>query len=1033
MRKSFMPLLLSLVLLTALPGFAWAQQRTVTGVVSNTAGQQLTGATIVVRGTTLAATTDANGRFTISAATGNVLEFSHVGYETRTITLKNETQLAITLTSSTNDLDEVVVVAMDQKRNPRSLSFSTQTVDGEDIKDAQRENFVNSLQGRVAGITINPTSGTAGASSQIVLRGFNSMSLDNSPLFVIDGIILDNSTTNTGALTGTSENRREDFTNRVADLNPNDIASITVLKGPEATALYGSQASSGAIIITTKKGGTKGIKINYDNSFRFSRLTRFPETISLYNNGTNGDYSETFTSFGPKYADTTTLYPNYENFFKTGFAQTHNLSVDFGGKVSSFRVSGSIFDQDGFIPANNYNRYNLRITNNTKIGKWIEINPQVAFSNSTNRKVLRGASGYLLNLLTWPADNDIRDWETSDGLKKPLFAANPNGEVDNPFYNVYRNPGEDKTNRITTTLGINLTPFKWLTVNGRFGYDTYRTEGYQQYDSMSYYLTRAQRGWQRNYQTTYYGYNHFISATGTKDFGKLTTRLMAGTQWQDYESQTWSVNGNNLTSMARTDSSNTDPTTRQYSFNLQFRNGTPNYYLRRQLAYFAEAMIGWDNALFLTYSHRFESNSIFPRHSRNYNYPAGGVSAILSDLIPGFKSSVSAVNYWKVRASVANTARTAGPYDNQSAFNFNTGSGGGFYYGFTNANPGLTPERQSTYEIGTEFRFLKNRLSLDATYYNTRNKNLIVQNFRLSYGTGFVLNTMNIGATENRGLELVVNAEIAKQQDFGWTMIFNFNKMWNEITELPSNIPEFYISDTWMYDNARGGGTLNNPTTTITGSGYLRNNAGQILINPLSGLPVIDANFLVRGDRNPDFTLGWINKFNYKKFSLSMLWDLKVGGDIFNATEMYLTDMGRSTRTADREVPRVVDGVLQDGLENTDNPTKNTIVVTPFRQQGYYTALPVEEFIQKDVNWFRLRDITLAYSFSQQQLSFLKAVKSLGAFVTLTDPILITNYRGADPQVNGNTSGSAGVGGYGFDYGNVGMPLSVNIGLRVGF
>ncbi|MCH5717208.1 TonB-dependent receptor plug domain-containing protein [Niabella hibiscisoli] len=252
MRKTLLPLLLSLVFACSLPLYTWAQKRAVTGVVSNAMGQSLAGATIIIKGSAIAASTDVNGKFNITAATGDILQISFIGYETQTVTLKNETQLSITLIQSKDNLEEVVVTAMDQKRNPRELGFSTQSLDGDEMKEAQRENFLNSMQGRIAGLTINPTSGMAGASSQIVLRGFNSLSLDNSPLFVVDGVIMDNSTTNTGGLTGTTENRREDFVNRISDINPNDIASVTVLKGPEATALYGSQASSGAIIITTK-------------------------------------------------------------------------------------------------------------------------------------------------------------------------------------------------------------------------------------------------------------------------------------------------------------------------------------------------------------------------------------------------------------------------------------------------------------------------------------------------------------------------------------------------------------------------------------------------------------------------------------------------------------------------------------------------------------------------------------------------------------------------------------------------------------
>ncbi|MCU7694693.1 SusC/RagA family TonB-linked outer membrane protein [Haoranjiania flava] len=1029
--------LLFLACFFSLEGFS--QSNTITGTVMNSENNTpLSSVTVRVKGKSTGVITNTNGRYSINASPTDVLEFISIGYNTveRNVGFDKEINVVMSAAAD-NDMGEVVVVAMDQKRNPRSLSYSVQTVGGDEIKESQRENFVNSMQGRVAGLTVNPTSGTAGASTQLVLRGFNSLSLDNTPLFVVDGVIMDNSslstTSGSTALTSATENRSEDFSSRISDINPNDIASVTILKGPEATALYGSQASSGAIVITTKKSMSgKGIRINYDNSFRISRLTRFPQTISLYSTGSNGIKQNVFTSFGPRYADTVQIFENDKNFFKTGFAQTHNLSLGFGSDKSSFRVSGSTFNNDGFIPANNYNRYNLRISNTTKLAKWIDIMPAISYVNTTNKKVLRGASGYLLNLLVWPADDDIRDYQTADGLKKPLFNENPNGEIDNPFYNVYKNPGEDKTNRVTGTLGVNLRPFDWLEVSGRFGYDYYRTEGYLRYDSMSYYTTRAQKGLQRNYYHNYYGYNHTITATGTKEFGRLSTRLMVGTMWQDYETQIWSVSGTNLKSQFNTDSSNTDPSTRTYSFNMQFRDGKPNYTIRRQLAYFGEAVIGWNNAIFLTYSHRFETNSIFPAHSRNYNYPAGGVSIILSDLVPGFKNQ-KAVEYWKIRTSVANTARSASPYANQSLFNANLGSGGGFYYDFTNANPDLSPERQSTYELGTEVRAFKNRINFDFTYYNTTNKNLIVEKFRASYGTGFVLNTLNVGSTNNQGVEIVLATDVIKNKDLLWNTKFNFNKMWNKILALPSNVPEFYISDTWLYGNARGGGSVGLPTTTLTSYGYLRNNNGDILIDPSTGIPVIDATFKVRGDRNADFTLGWVNYVSYKNFAFSMLWDLKIGGDIFNATEMYLTRMGRSLRTADRGKPLIVDGVLRDGLENTATPTKNIIVVNPYHQNTYYTTMPEEEFIQKDVNWFRLREITLAYNFTKQQLQFWNAIKSLSAFVTVTDPLIFTNYRGADPQVNGTSTGSAGVGAFGFDYGNVGMPVGINIGLRTSF
>jgi len=1015
-----------------------AQEKTVTGTVTGDDNLPLRSVTVAVKGTGTATRTDDNGRFSITATPAQVLVFSFVDYKKQEIAVGSRTNFTVQLQLSQQQLDEVVVTAMDIKRNPRELGFAVQTVKGDELQETQRENFLNGLQGRVAGLTVNQTGGAAGASSQIVLRGFNSLSLDNSPLFVIDGVIADNSTlnetSNGGAQLGLASdraNRGNDYSNRISDINPNDIESVTVLKGPEATALYGSQASSGAILITTKRAKPTGrLGISYDNSFRTQALTRLPKVISLYRGGTNLIPQDVFSAFGPAYTGNEQLYNNLNNFFRTGFSQTHNLGLEYGTKNASFLFSGSVFDQQAPIPTNSYKRYNFRLSNTTKIGKYIDISPSISYISTENEKPLRGASGYLLNLLVWPADNDIRNWQDAAGLKKPLFSANPNADLDNPFYNVYKNRSADKTDRMLATFGININPTKWLSIAGRFGYDTYKTEGYTRYDSMSAFVTRAQKGQQDNYYRSYYGYNHTITATAKKTMGDFSGRILVGNMWQDYETRQFAVVGNNLKSLTSTDSNNTDPATRIRLSNAAL-NGLPNYSIRRQAAYFGEVSIGWKNAVFLSYSHRFEESSIFPKQFRSYNYPAASLSVIASDLIPGINAGF--LSYWKLRGSIASTARSSQPYANQSVFNPTVGSGGGFAYSFTNNNPLLQPENQETFELGTEFRLNNSRISVDATYYNTKNKNLIVEGFRASYGTGFVLNTLNVGANQNQGVELALNLDLIRAKDFTWSSRLNFNKMWNKVLELPANVPEFYQSDTWLYGNARGGLVLNGATTTITAFGYRKNAAGDILISPTTGLPIIDATFKVRGDRNPNFTLGWVNNMSYKNVRLSFLWDLKVGGDIFNATDDYLTGLGRSYRTIDRNTPRVLNGVLLDGLEETGTPTKNTIAITPANNQGYYTTMPEEEFIEKDVNWFRLRDISLTYSFNEKITKRMKVVRGLSVFATVNDLVLITNYTGADPQVNGNTAGSRGVGAFGFDFGNVGTPVSYNFGLRANF
>jgi hypothetical protein len=494
--------------------------------------------------------------------------------------------------------------------------------------------------------------------------------------------------------------------------------------------------------------------------------------------------------------------------------------------------------------------------------------------------------------------------------------------------------------------------------------------------------------------------------------------------------------GTIISDFNRYDSNITKPITRKRLLRNYY--GQPNLSIFRELAYFAEATVGYKNYLFLTYSHRFEKASPIPPKNNNYNYPGASISLILSDMMPSLKKG-NILSFAKLRASLAQTARLNDPYSNQSFFvnnNSSTVLPVTYTLGFTNANPDLSPEKQKTYEVGTELRFLNNAISLEAAYYNTLCTNQIAQGYRASYATGFILNTQNAASLRNQGVEITLGVNPVKNKDFDWNINFNFNHMWSKVLTLPASIDtykDFYNSDTYI-SNVRAGLIRNHSTGTITGSTYQRNSAGQILIDPNTGIPLTNAqsNFLI-ADRTPDFTLGTLNTFRYRNWNLSFLWDLKVGGDIYNGTDQLLTSLGKSERTANRSTPILIQGILNDGYKNTATPTINTISIVPKYLTSYYTSLPDEEFIQKDVNWLRLRDITLSYTFSDKIIRHLKAFKSLGLFITGTDLILITNYYGADPAINANNPGTSGVGGWGMDLGSTPAPRSLNFGLRANF
>lgn len=1066
MRK-FLQLFFALsLMLLLLPSALLAQERTITGtIVSEENKTPLSGVTVRVKGTQRIVQTDAKGNFSIKVNPGETLQITYVGYQPTDIKPGAGNTVGISLKPSDNTLGEVVVTAMDIKRNPRELGYSVQTVKGTDIQQTQRENFVNSLQGRVAGLTVTPTSGAAGASSGIILRGFNTLSGNNQPLFVVDGIIIDNQTLNSNSQGGSGiglasdlPNRNNDYTNRIADLNPNDIESVTVLKGPEATALYGSQASSGAIVITTKKAkGTSGkILVTYDNNFRMQKVTRFAEINNDFGPGSSNGIPTAppllgqFTSFGPAWKSGTPLYDNLHHFFQTAFSQTHNISLEFGTKSVGFRVSGQYFTNNGIVPHNSYTKYNFKLSNNTKIGKYISITPSIAYTNANNVKPIKGSSSYLMSLYEWPANNDIRNYQDDYGGKLTVFNANYNVDFDNPLWSAKNNTSGDKTERWVSTLGIDITPFSWLSLAGRFGYDTYKTDGYLFTHPQSFYLTASTLGTLDNYYRTYKGYNHTITATVKKNIGGFTTRLMVGTMWQDLETDQFSLVGNHIldsmvagklykngaivTGFNPRDSSITAPGSRTRLLRNVF--GLPNVRIFRELAYFGEVSVGFKNVAFFTYSHRFESASPIPAKNRNYHYPGASLSIIVSDIFPAIKKG-NILNYAKLRGSLANTARLNDPYSNQSFFvnNQNSSVIPGFTYGFTNADENLHPERQKTFEVGTELRLFNNSISLEAAYYNTLCLDQISQGYRASYATGYVLNTTNASSLRNQGFELTLNVTPIKKKDFNWTVNFNFNHMWSKVLRLPESIGilnDFYNSDTYI-SNVRGGLIRGHSTGTITGSTYTRNAAGQILISAATGLPLITGGNSLIADRTPRFTLGTLNTLRYKNWSLSFLWDLKVGGDIYNGTDQVLTGLGKSARTADRMTPLIVKGVLSDGLQNSATPTINTIVIVPYFLSTYYTTLPDQEFIQKNVNWFRLRDVTLNYMLPQKMIHGIKGLKGMSFFVTGNDLVLMTNYYGADPAVNSNNPGTGGIGGYGMDLGSTPTPLSLSFGLRANF
>jgi TonB-linked SusC/RagA family outer membrane protein len=1036
MNKKLLLLFWGIVLLS---NSVFGQQLNVKGKVSSSDGQPIPGVSVRAKGTQAVAQTSSTGEYSIQTQAGTVLIFSYIGMVSQEKTVGTNTNLNVILKDDNNSLNEVVITALGQTVSKRSLGTAQQTVKGKDIAETQRENFVNALQGRIAGVEVTNTSGVPGASSSITIRGVSSISGNNQPLFVVDGLPVDNKTLSTSAFVSDASsstgfnNRGVDFTNRAADINPEDIESLVVLKGPEAAALYGIDAANGAIVITTKRGKAGVGSVNYSNSFRVETIRSKPEIQHVYGIGTAGQSDvitslsgEAYESFGTPFPEGTKLYNNVDQFFQNGITQKHNLSFDGGSDKVTYRVSTSYTDQKGVVPGSNYDRFNLTGASQGTVNSWLKTDLSMAYTYSNNDQTFKGNTGPLIGLLVWPQTDDATNYLTPSVSRRKLsFPGYPNGQnsdIDNPYFNIAKNKVNSQVNRIVSNFGITVTPFSWMNFKSNIGIDAYTNQ------NLIVRHPESATGYSRggfldvaNDITRNLNMQNLLNFTKQKITKDISFDATLGNAIQDAKSNIDAGYGEtfldpNFVSLNNTTTKLNRTTIAQ----------------RRLVSFFGRATFSYKDYLYLTATGRNDLTSTIPIDSYSFFYPSINGSFVFTD-VPAFSGLKKIFTSGKLRAAYAQVGKDARPYAYLPSLENKLTVGGGYGYGFTGPNPNLKPEFAKSYEFGGEFAFLNDRLGVDIAVYKKQTEDQIVNDIRGSYATGFILLNLNGGVTQNKGVEVSLRGTPIQRPNFRWDILANFEHSRGIVLALPNSLPESYVSDTWLYGNVRNGNMPGGSTRSLTGLFYLRNKDGQILINPTSGLPVRSTTFIDNGyDRQPDFSLGITNTFSYKDFTLSFLIDTRKGGDVLNATEHYLTTLGLSTRTLDRTTPRVITGVMQDGKENSSSPTKNTIVINPYLQNAYYTGTSEEQFIEKDINWIRLKDVTLAYRLPEKLLSRQKFLKSASVFVTGTDLFLLTNYTGLDPVVNGNTAAVGGSGAAGIDFGNFPMPIGMNFGIRIG-
>ena len=1022
-------LMLFALLFVAAPLPVLAQQRTVTGKVTNEQGAPLAGVSVAVKGTQTATSTNTQGDYSIAAEAGQILQFRFIGTGLVERSVGVEDVINVQLRRVALDLDAVVVTALGETASQRSLGTAQQTVRGTEIAETKRENFINALSGRVAGIDVTSSSGVPGASSSIVIRGVSSISSSNQPLIIVDGLPIDNRTVNTGVLasdkssTTAFSNRGVDFTNRAADLNSEDIETLTVLKGPEAAALYGIDAANGAIVIRTKRGRAGG-GMQYSSSMRVERTQANYQLQRVYGPSglAVGGTINSFQYFGAPYAPGTQFYDNIDGFLRTAVSQQHNLS--FSGATAdntiNYRLSTALEKQEGVVPSSGYNRINVTGASQARINSWLNTDLSMIYTYANNDQVYKGDIGPLMGLMLWPQTDDAKNYLTPAGTRRRLTAQAASLELDNPYFNVNKNKINAKTNRLIANVGLVVTPFSWGNIKTNLGSDNYTTQNLLL----------------RNPESAL-GY----ASNGLLDQADVISRNLNALTLLNFNSQpiTNSISISGLVGHQVSDLKSTSDAQTGIGFldpnfvsmnNTSTRSTLTTIEQRRLVSLFGQAVLNYKDFWYVSLTGRNDWTSTIPQGRNSFFYPSISSSFVFSDAFPSVRRFVTG----KLRLGYAAVGKDARPYAYRPSLQYKTTAYGGYGYDFWGPNLALKPEFKRSVEGGVELSFFDGRLGLDATAYRATTKDQIVNDIRGSYGTGFILFNLNGAATRSRGLELTLRGTPISRPTFSWDMTVNWAASGSIVTSLPNGIPESYVSDTWLYGNVRNGTQVGLSTMSLTGFFYLRNNQGQLLIDPATGLPIrsnaVSANFVDGGyDRQPDFTMGVANTFRYKRLSLDFLLDIRKGGDIFNATEHYLTTRGLSMETLDRDQPRIIQGVLRDGRENSANPTSNNIVIVPSVQNGYYTNMSEELFIEKNINWLRLRDITVRYEIPGK---FLRA-RNASVYLTATDLFILTNYTGLDPIVNGNTAAVGGSGAVGIDFGNFPMPRGVNVGFSVGF
>ena len=1042
---TWMPLLANATEGSRAPMTAAPDDQEITGTVEDAEGP-LIGATVKVVGAANGTVTDANGHFKLRCKRGATLEVSYIGYTTQNV--KALPGMKILLTEDKTELSEVVVTALGIKRDRKALGYGVAEIKGADLTKAKETNMMNSLAGKVAGLVVQNTAGGNAGSTRVMLRGNTEMTGNNQPLYVIDGVPLDN--TNFGSA-GTEGGY--DLGDGISAINPDDIENMTVLKGPAASALYGSRASHGVILITTKKAEKDKLSVEYNGSLTFDvQNSQWDDIQQVYGMGYGGAYSRTATSgtnssWGTKADDFLVeyfdhekrpfyMYPNNSSdFFRTGLTAQNTAIMSVNSGKTGVRFSVTDMRNKDILPNTHMSRDNFNLRVNTSAGPVdFDFTANYTREDVKNRPALGDSQSNVgKNLMTLAGTYNqawLKNYETSEGEY-----ANWNGNDQynkNPYWDLYKNEN-------TSAKDIFRLPAKaiWnindhLKLQGTVGTDM----NYMTFEDFICKTTPGKLAGQlQNQNFNNRTLNAELLALYNNQFGNFDINATLG-------GNIFKVN-NKTDIFTGMDQQMKDVVA---IMNYAEQSIQQNTYKKQINSLFGSASVGYQHTYYLEATVRGDKSSTLPTSNNVYVYPSFSGSVVFSEWI----KNKSLINYGKFRASWAQVGSDTDPY--QLSLNYSTAkySYGGYVIGMINndvqPNKDLKPTRTNSFELGLEMKFFQGRLGLDLTYYNQLSKDQIIR-LATSSTSGYNYSLINAGEIENKGIEIALNGRVLQIKDFAWDAGVNFSKNVNKVNSLVDDMQWFELEKaTWC--GVSVGAQVGENYGAIKGKDFKRNEQGLFIINPETGLPEVSETTEVLGNASWDWTGGFYSTLTYKNFRLSAGFDVKVGADLFSMSMRSAYETGRASGTlAGREewyrseenrlaanmtleewraagkcegyiVPGVIDN--GDGTYRT-----NDIPVNPESFWKSATRNCPSLFIY-DNSYVKCREITFGYTFPEQMLG--KMIKGLNVSFVARNPFIIwKNIPNIDPDSGYNTSG------LGLEYGSLPSRRSYGFNVNVKF